>query len=71
MNDWKRIYSTPLQHLALMVEAALTDAEFHPVLINKKDTSYHFGFFEVFVHPQEAKEAETFVNHHFTQPEHE
>ena len=71
MSDWKHIYSTPLQHLALIVEAALADAEFHPVVINKKDTSYHFGFYEVFVHPQEAVEAEIFVNTHFSPNEDE
>jgi hypothetical protein len=67
MNDWKRVYSTPLQHLALMVEAALEDADFHPVIINKKDSNYLFGFFEIFVSPQEAYEAEVFISVNFTQ----
>jgi len=71
MNDWKRIYSTPLQHLALMVESALEQANFHPVVINKKDTSYHFGFYEIFVAPQEAEEAELFVSINFTHNQNE
>jgi hypothetical protein len=50
-----------------MVEAALEDADFHPVIINKKDSNYLFGFFEIFVSPQEAYEAEVFISVNFTQ----
>jgi hypothetical protein len=51
MNDWKRIYSTKIAFRADLVMSVLEDREMNPILINKKDSNYHFGFYEVYVAP--------------------
>ena len=49
-EDWHRVYSTDQLHKAEIVKAVLADHHMNPVLINKRDSSYHnFGEIEVHV----------------------
>ncbi|GJM28561.1 MAG: hypothetical protein DHS20C17_11960 [Cyclobacteriaceae bacterium] len=48
--EWHKVFSTDQMHKAEIVKAVLTDHSMNPVLINKKDSSYHnFGEIEVHV----------------------
>ena len=48
--DWHSVFSTDQLHKAEIVKAVLDDHHMNPVLINKKDSSYHnFGEIEVHV----------------------
>jgi hypothetical protein len=51
MSNWRRVYSTKQPYRAEIVKAVLEDKGMHPVLVNKKDSNYHFGFYEVYVAP--------------------
>jgi membrane protease YdiL (CAAX protease family) len=48
--DWHKVFATDQLHQAEIVKAVLDDHHLNPVLINKKDSSYHnFGDIEVHV----------------------
>ena len=48
--DWHRVFATEQLHQAEIVKAVLDEHNMNPVLINKKDSSYHnFGEIEVHV----------------------
>jgi hypothetical protein len=48
--DWQPVFSTDQPHRAEIVKAVLDEHHMNPVLINKKDSSYHnFGEIEVHV----------------------
>ena len=51
MKDWQVVYKSENAHRAEIVRAILEEKELNPVLINKKDSNYHFGLFEVYVSP--------------------
>jgi hypothetical protein len=51
MKNWQVVYKSENAHRAEIVRAILEDEELNPVLINKKDSNYHFGLFEVYVSP--------------------
>ena len=51
MKDWQVVYKSENTHRAEIVRAILDEEEMNPVLINKKDSNYHFGLFEVYVSP--------------------
>ncbi len=51
MKDWQIVYKSDNTHRAEMVKAILQENDLSPVLINKKDSNYHFGLFEVYVSP--------------------
>lgn len=51
MKNWQVVFKSQNGHRAEIVRAILEDEELNPVLINKKDSNYHFGLFEVYVSP--------------------
>ncbi|SDK83426.1 Putative signal transducing protein [Catalinimonas alkaloidigena] len=52
MKNWQRVYSTQQAYRAEIVRAVLTDAGLNPVVVNKQDSAYLFGFQEVYVAPE-------------------
>lgn len=54
MSDWQKVYSDRSDHRANIVLAVLNDFGLQPVVINKKDTSYQFGQYEVHVAADEV-----------------
>lgn len=60
-NDWERVFSTPLAHMATFIEDLLTQQDLYPVVINKKDSNYLFGFFEIYVKPEFKEQATTLI----------
>ncbi|WMJ72483.1 DUF2007 domain-containing protein [Cytophagaceae bacterium ABcell3] len=49
MINWQKVYSTDKHHRAELVKDVLADNQIEAVIINKKDSSYHFGEFEIHV----------------------
>ncbi len=52
MDKWKSVYSTEVMVRSEIVKGVLGEHDIEAVVINKKDSSYHFGFYEISV-PQE------------------
>lgn len=57
MNNWQRVFSTDKIYRAEIVKAVLEDNGLQPVIINKKDTAYQIGNYEVFVAPEGVMKA--------------
>lgn len=51
MKGWQIVYKSENGPRAEIVKSILEDKELNPVLINKKDSNYHFGLYEVYVSP--------------------
>lgn len=47
MSNWNSVFKTSMQHQAEIVKAVLLDNDIEAVLLNQKDSSYHFGSMEV------------------------
>jgi hypothetical protein len=54
---WQKVYTTDLMYRAEIVKAVLEDHHLSPVLVDKQDTSYHFGPIELYVAPDEVMSA--------------
>lgn len=62
MRDWQKVYHDNHQYRAEIVKAILEDHEMNPVLLNKKDSAYQFGYFEVHVAPEHVIKALKIIN---------
>ena len=49
MENWVSVFNTQKFHEAEIVKAVLEDNDIPTIVLNKKDSSYHFGAFEVHV----------------------
>jgi hypothetical protein len=49
MKGWQKIYSSEMPFRAEIVRLTLERQNYNPVLLNKKDSSYLFGNYEVYV----------------------
>lgn len=47
MSSWQKVYKDRLEHRAGIVRDVLTDKDIEAVMVNKKDSLYGFGYFEV------------------------
>lgn len=57
MSKWQVIYKTPQLHKAEIVKAILFDRGLSPILLDKQDSNYKIGYFEVVVAPDEVLKA--------------
>lgn len=57
MNNWQKVYAADQMVRAEIVKAILEDHELQPVIINKKDSAYHLGQYEVHVEPDSVLKA--------------
>ncbi len=53
-KDWVCIYSTDKVHLAEIARGILEENEIETVVVNKKDSTYLFGYVEVYVNRDDA-----------------
>jgi membrane protease YdiL (CAAX protease family) len=61
-DDWQKVYSTNQIHRAEIVKSVLNDHLMNPVLINKKDSSYHnFGEIEIHVSTEHSMRARQII----------
>ncbi len=56
-EDLKIIYTTGVAHLAEMLKQILENENIESFIINKQDSSYHFGHIEVYVNSCELEKA--------------
>ena len=66
-SDWVTIYSTSKIFEAELVQSVLADNEIECVLINKQDSSYHFGEIEVCVPTGDAFAAKQLILSNFSE----
>jgi len=57
MSKWQTVFSTSLLHKAEIVKGVLEEHNLNPVIIDKQDSMYKFGYFEVLVNPDEVIKA--------------
>jgi hypothetical protein len=57
MSKWQKVFSTPLLHKAEIVKAVLEEHNLNPVIFDRQDSMYKFGYFEVLVNPDEVIKA--------------
>ena len=62
MSNWISVYTTPIPHRADIVKAVLEEEGLSPIVINKKDSSLKFGYFEVMVEQEEVTQASELIN---------
>lgn len=62
MRDWQSVYRDQLEYRAEIVKAVLDDNDMNPVVLNKKDSAYQFGHFEVLVAPDHVIKALKIIN---------
>lgn len=57
MKDWVCIHTSQKMQEAEIIKGLLTFNEINSVVINKQDSSYMFGHFEVYVNKDDAVKA--------------
>jgi len=57
MSKWQAVYKTSQLYKAEIVKAILFDRGLSPILIDKQDSNYKIGYFEVNVSPDEVLKA--------------
>ena len=57
MTDWQTVFKTDSNYRAEIVKDRLIDLGIEAVIMNKKDSNYHFGYFEVMVQPDSVIKA--------------
>lgn len=57
MKDWICIYTSQKMQEAEIIKGLLTFNEINSVIINKQDSSYLFGVFEVYVNKEDEVKA--------------
>jgi hypothetical protein len=57
MDKWQKVYASDLPYRAEIVKGVLAENDLNPVLINKKDTVYQIGNYEVHVAPEDVLKA--------------
>ncbi|HOT88248.1 MAG TPA: DUF2007 domain-containing protein [Bacteroidales bacterium] len=63
MNEqWVSIYNSNYNYLVEITQAILTENEIESVIVNKQDSSYHFGIIELHVHPDNVIKALQIIN---------
>jgi hypothetical protein len=60
-NDWVVIFTTSKQYEAEMIHGQLLENEIESVIINKQDSAYLFGEFELLVNREEILLAKTLI----------
>ena len=54
MSKWQVIYKSKLLYKAEIVKAVLMENGLRPIIIDKQDSLYKIGYFEVMVVPDEV-----------------
>ncbi len=49
MGNWKKVFDTEIMHKAEIVKGVLMEHDIPAVIIDKKDSYYKFGHYEVMV----------------------
>lgn len=60
-NDWVMIFATGKQYEAEMINGMLEENGIESVVVNKQDSAYLFGEFELYVNRDEILKAKTLI----------
>jgi hypothetical protein len=60
--EWQKIYESSFRHRVDIVKAFLYDQDILAVVINKKDSSYKFGTFQLMVDRNDVIRAMTLID---------
>lgn len=61
MDHWISVYETDLLYRAELVKDILNNEDVDAVILNRKDSSYHFGSIQVMVNPEDREKAAKIV----------
>ncbi|TAF94512.1 MAG: DUF2007 domain-containing protein [Cytophagia bacterium] len=61
LDNWLKIYETPFAHQAEIMQGYLEQQDIAAVIINKQDSSYHFGRYELYVSLKDGIIAQTII----------
>jgi Putative prokaryotic signal transducing protein len=62
-KDWKIVYENPNEVRIGIVKAVLEDSQIPTVVVSKKDSSYQFGSYEVYVNQKFVIQAIRIIQH--------
>jgi type III secretory pathway lipoprotein EscJ len=62
MVEWQKVYQDSQQYRAEIVKAILEEHHLDPVIIDKKDSAYQFGHFEIHVSADHVIRAIKIIN---------
>ena len=57
MANWQTIYKTELLYRAEIVKSYLSDESIESIVLDKKDSAYQFGHYELLVKPEQVLQA--------------
>ncbi|PZX54737.1 putative signal transducing protein [Algoriphagus ratkowskyi] len=67
MENWNKVFETPMQVRAEIVKGILEEHEIQAVILNKKETVYQiFGNYEVHVQHENMVEANNLIQNEIT-----
>lgn len=69
MKNWVCIYSSPKQFSVEMIKNLLEQNEINSVIVNKQDSSYLFGDYEVYVNREDVVKAKFYISKNGTEGE--
>ncbi len=61
MSNWQKVYVTYNSHRAQIVRDVLEAHQFPAIVLDKKDTSCHWGYYEVYVSPDHVLRAKKII----------
>lgn len=61
LDNWLKIYETPFAHQAEITQGYLEQQDITAVIINKQDSNYHFGRYELYVPLKDSIIAKTII----------
>jgi membrane protease YdiL (CAAX protease family) len=53
--NWSKVFESPHQHQAQIIHDYLIEKNIQSVILNKKDSNYHWGRYELFVNPNDSE----------------
>ena len=64
-KDWVCVFCTSHKQKAELIKGLLTHNEINSVVVNKQDSSYMFGEYEVYVYGDDVVKAKFVLNKNF------
>ena len=61
-NSWQLIYSSPYNYQVELAKAVLSNHDIESVILNRKDSAYLIGEFELYVLPEDVLRAKQIIN---------
>ncbi len=62
-ENWSKVFESPHQHQAQIIHDYLIEKNIQSVILNKKDSNYHWGRYELFVNPSDSEIVKNIIDH--------